>query len=149
MRSPTEGRFVYTVGNKPISARREKTGAYVGENRKLDAVFCVKGFQEFVENASAPAVQLETIRVVLTIIAYRKWNMRATGVSIAFLRSVPLRRDAYALLPDGVESGNIAWDISKPLYGLITACKNWRNAIRDFLEEECVFAFGGGGEVLP
>ena len=31
------GGFVYVVENKPISAGYTKTGAYVGEGRKLDA----------------------------------------------------------------------------------------------------------------
>ena len=45
-----------------------KTGAYVDENRKLDAVLCVKCFQEFVEtNESAPTVQLQIIRGVLAV----------------------------------------------------------------------------------
>ena len=67
-----EGRFVYTVGNKPIASAHTKTGAYVGENRKSDAIFCVTGSHEFVEqNASAPTVQLQSIRVVLDVIAYR------------------------------------------------------------------------------
>ena len=57
------GRFVYTMGNKPIAAGRKKTGAYVGTNRKLDARFCVKVRREFVEsNASAPTVQLQIMR---------------------------------------------------------------------------------------
>ena len=49
------GRFFYAVGNKPLPAGYTETGAYVGGNRKLDARFCVKGFQYIVEtNALAP-----------------------------------------------------------------------------------------------
>ena len=40
-------RFVYTVGNMPISAGRIKAGAYVGGNRKLDARFPIKGPKDF------------------------------------------------------------------------------------------------------
>ena len=62
-----------------------KTGAYVDENRKLEAIFSVTRFQEFVEtNASAPAVQLQSIRAVLAVSAYRKWHLRAMGVSGSF-----------------------------------------------------------------
>ena len=80
-----EGRFVYAAENKPISSDHAQTGAYVGENRKIDARFRVKRFQEFVEtNASAPTAQLQRIRVALSVIAYRKRNFRAMDVSRAF-----------------------------------------------------------------
>ena len=91
MESLIEGIFVYTVTNKPISAGSTKTRAYVGENRKLDTGFHAKGFQEFAEpNASAPTVQLQSIREALAVIAYRRWNFRAMDVSRAFCGSGPL-----------------------------------------------------------
>ena len=87
--------------NKQISAgHKKKTGAYVDENRKLDARFCVEVFQEFAEsNASAPTVQLQRIRLCLAAISYRKWDFRVMGVLRAFLRSEPLKRDTYVQLP--------------------------------------------------
>ena len=118
------------------------TGAYVVESRKLDARFRVKGFQGIVEtNASAPTVQLPTIRVVLDVIAYRWWDFRAMDVSSAFLRSGALKRETCATLPGGVENGNIACKLLNPLYSLSTACKGRRETIRDFLAGD----FGGGG----
>ena len=85
-----EGVFAYTVRNKPISAGYKKTSAYVGENRKLDSRFRATGFQEFAEtDASAPTVQLQSIRAVLAVIAYLRWNFRAIDVSRAFLASGP------------------------------------------------------------
>ena len=57
------------------------------------------------------------------------------------MRSGPLRRDTYVKLPEGVEKGNIARKLLKPLYGMSTACKDWYGAIRNFLANEC------GGEV--
>ena len=68
-------------------------------------------------NESAPSVQLQSIRLVLAVIGYRKWTFREIGVSRAFLSSEPLKRVAYAKLPDGVEKGNVAWKLLKPLYG--------------------------------
>ena len=100
-----EGGFFTSWGIKPISAGHTKTGAYGGENRKLDARIGVKCFQEFVEtNASAPTVQLQIMRAVLAVIAYRRWDFRAIGVKRAFLMSQPLKLDTYANLPDGGET---------------------------------------------
>ena len=56
---------------------------------------------------------------------------------MAFLRSEPLGRDTYVKLPEGVEEGNAAWELLKPLYGLSTACKGWYKTIRNFLIDEC------------
>ena len=101
---------------------------------------CVKGFREFAEsNASAPAVQLHSIRMCLAVIAYRMWNFGVMDVSRAFLRSGPLERESYVQLPLGAEKGNFAWEILKPLYGLSTACEYWYKTIRNFLANE----FGG------
>ena len=122
----------------------KKAGTYVDENRKLDGRFSVKGFQEFAEpNASTPTVQLQSIRMCLAVIAYRKWNFRITGVSRDFLMSEPLERGTYVKLPQGVEKGNVARKLLTPLYWLIAACKDWYKTIRDFLASEC------GGKLPP
>ena len=108
------GWFVYTVVNKAISAGYIKTGAYIGENRKLDARFRAKCSQEFVEtNAAAPTVKLQIICLALAVIWYRKWNFRAMGVSREFLRSGPLKRDTYAKPPDAVDPENAARKLLK------------------------------------
>ena len=80
------------MGDKPISDCYAKTGAYVDGNRRLDARYCVKGFQEFMEKASDPqTVQLQRIRAALDVIAYRKRDFRAMGVSRAFSMSGPFK----------------------------------------------------------
>ena len=138
MGSLIEGRFVYTRENKPISDGHTKTGAYVGEDRKLEAVFRVKRFQEFVEtHASAPTVQLQIIRLLLAVIGYRKWNFRAIGVSGEFPRSGALKRDAYVELPDGAGKEIIARKLLTPLYGLSTACNERCETIRAFKRSIC------------
>ena len=63
--------------------------------------------------------------VFLAVIAYRKWNSRETGAPGGFLRSGHLKRDNYEELPDVVEKDNVSWKLSKPLYGMSTACKYW------------------------
>ena len=108
---------------------------------KIRCLISRKSLQEFAEtNASAPTVQLQSIRVVLAVMAYRKWDFRAIGVYRAWLTSGHLERDTYANLPEWVEKDDVAWELLNPLYGAITACKDWRGAIRDFLAEE----FGWG-----
>ena len=74
----------------------------------------------------------------LAVIAYRKRNFRAMGVSRALLRSGTLERDVYAQVPRWVEKGNIAWDLLKPVYGLDTAGNDLGGNMRNILAKECV-----------
>ena len=92
-------------------------------------------------NASSPTAQLQSIMVVLAVIAYRRWDIRAMDVSMAFLMSWLVKRATYAKLPDGAGKDNMAWEILRPLYGMSTSCKGSYETIRDFLAGEC------GGEV--
>ena len=148
-KSLIEGRFAYAVEISRFPPAAPKTGAYADANRKSDAGFCVKGFRYFSEtNASAPTVQLLRIRAVLDVIVYRKWNFRATDVSRSFSRPGPLKRDAYARLPRGVEKPSTDRNLLKPLYGLSTACKYWYKTIRGFLANECVCVCVGGSYSL-
>ena len=79
------------------------------------------------------------------------------------MRSVPLKRNTYVKLSNGVEKDNVAWEILKPLYGRSTAWGAWCETIRDFLANDCVrgvtsldksvffrtqqgFGYGYGGE---
>ena len=95
-----KGDFFYTIKNKPIDAGRKKTGTYIDGNRKLDARFCVEGFREFAEpNASAPTVQLQSIRLFPSIVAFRKWDFRVMDVPMELLGSEPFKRGTYAQLP--------------------------------------------------
>ena len=101
-RSLIEGRFAYTMGDTSTSTDHKRTCPYVGENRKLDSVFCVKGPREFAgADTSSPTAQLQSIRLCLAVIAYQKWNFRVMDVPMASLNLEPLQRDTYAQLPQG------------------------------------------------
>ena len=70
-------------------------------------------------------------------------------VSMAFLRSKHLKRDAYVKLPEWVEKCNVARKLLEPLYGLSTACKDWYETLRDSLANECVCVCVCAGGYLP
>ena len=76
------------------------------------------------------AVQLQSISAVMSVIAYRKWDFKLADVSSTLLRYGPLKRETSGWA--GKE--NTDWWISKQLYGLSTACKDWGGTIRDSLD---------------
>ena len=74
-----DGRFVYTMKNKPVSSIEEMAGAHVDLNRKVDARLCARGFREtMTENVSAPTVDIATIRVALGIIPIIKMGFQSS-----------------------------------------------------------------------
>ena len=74
--------------------------ACVGDIRKLDARFLANGCREFAgANASAHTAQLQSIRVELSVISYRRWGFRVVDDTSAFLKSVPAESEICAKLP--------------------------------------------------
>ena len=51
------GRFVYTRKRKTLKSGHARTDAYVDEQRRLDARFCVEGFQEAIGGGIPPPHQ--------------------------------------------------------------------------------------------
>ena len=48
------GRFVYTAKHNPVKDGHARTDAYIYDPRRLDARFCVRGFQEAVGPNASP-----------------------------------------------------------------------------------------------
>ena len=95
-RSIKDGMFVYTIKRKPAYDGCSETDAYVDGERRLGARLCVIVIQESVStNGASHTSQLQGLRVLLSVIPYRKWNFRATDVSRAFLKSESLGRIVY------------------------------------------------------
>ena len=69
--------FVYTLKSMPLKSGHSKTVAYIDRGGRLDARFCMQGSQEdATTNDEAPTAQLQSLRFLLSIIAYRKWDVR-------------------------------------------------------------------------
>ena len=119
-----DGRFVYAMKHNPLKAAPTKTEAYTDDQRWRDALLGVEVFQEssggggFFANST-----IKSLIVLLSSIAYRKWNFRVMGVLGAFLQSNPLDRDISAAptICGGIPDGKMA--TVETLYRLSTACK--------------------------
>ena len=82
-----DGMFAYTINHKPLKAGNVKTDACINNQRGLEARFCVKGFQESIcTTASCPTAQLQSLRVSLSLIAYREWGFSVMTVPRASLK---------------------------------------------------------------
>ena len=86
-----DGRCVYTMKNNPSEAGRAATEAYFDDQRMLDARFARNVITKMRGvNSSAPSAQLRSLRVLLSPMAYIKWDFWVMGVSRAFIID-PLR----------------------------------------------------------
>ena len=72
--------------------------------------------------ASAHKAKFQSLRVLLSSTAYRKWNFRVAGGHMVFIKSKTLERRIYSAPPLVAEvgSGNIR-KLIKPLYGPSTS----------------------------
>lgn len=87
----------------------------------------VKGRQ-----TDSPTCSKESIRVVLAIIASKKWKCQMLDVKTAFLQGKQLERDIYIKPPTEAET-TCLWKLNKCVYGLNEASRYWYNRVKEEL----------------
>ena len=77
--------------SKPCNAKTEE---HIDSAIRLDARFCLGCFQDDAPtNASSPTSKLGILRVLPSIIAYMKWDVRLADVSTQLIKSTHSERD--------------------------------------------------------
>ena len=125
------GRFFYSARHKPLNDGHARADAYIDDQSWLGARFCVKGFQEAIGgNAYAPTEKLQSLRVCLSIIAYRKWNLMGNGCFEGLLEVESIRtrylRSAAFISGKGPAA---SCGRRKPLNGLATSRREWYESL--------------------
>ena len=84
------------IRRKHVAQKRK----HIGSGRRLGARFCAIGYLEGAGvNASERTSHFRSFRVLLSIIAYTKWNFREMDVSRAFVKTKPLAGNIYVAPP--------------------------------------------------
>ena len=138
------GMFVYDIKHKRSKDGHAKTESYIDSQRRLGARYFVMCFQDEIgANAYAETTQLKSLRVSLSCVTYRKWKLRGMDFSRTALYSKPQGREIYAAPPlfPG-KNPDTRRELTKPLYGLSTARRDWYGTLKDFLTR-----LGGGGDI--
>lgn len=120
---------------KPLSCRwilREK------QDGRLKARLVARGYQQtkgidYTEIFS-PVARHASIRLVLSIVASKKMKLKTFDVKTAFLYG-ELEEEIYMTQPEGFHDGtDRICKLSKSIYGLKQAPKNWNKKVSSFLK---------------
>jgi Reverse transcriptase (RNA-dependent DNA polymerase)/gag-polypeptide of LTR copia-type/Integrase core domain/GAG-pre-integrase domain/Zinc knuckle len=84
------------------------------------------------ENVFAPASNITTLRVLLSLAAQEDLDIDQLDVKTAFLNG-DLEEEVYMKCPPGFEAGGKVWRLRKALYGLRQAANAWHRKLKDSL----------------
>ena len=130
-------------GCKPIGVKwvfKKKMNAQ-GKIEKYKARLVAKGYRQKegidYEEVFAPVARMETIRLLLSKAAQKRWPIYQMDVKSAFLNGV-LKEEVYVEQPPGfVKTGkeNKVLKLEKALYGLKQAPRAWNSRIDGYLKK--------------
>ena len=103
-----------------------------GEIDRYKARLVAKGFEQRegydYEEIFSPVARMETMRLIIALVAQRKWKIHQMDVKSAFLDD-PLDEDVYVKQSSGfIQSGKEekVYRLTKALYGLTQAPRAWQ-----------------------
>lgn len=138
----------------------------LGEVARYKARFVAQGFsqkpgQDYFDTF-APVARISSIRTILAIAAVQDWELEQMDVDNAFLQS-SVNEDIYVKQPEGYQRHGpngemLVCKLSKSLYGIKQAPRNWHKELDDWLKEyglepsavdPCVYSLlFPGGDIL-
>ena len=107
----------------------------VDNQQILKARLVVKGFEEPSKDEilkDSPTCSKETLRVLLSIIAQKKWKLNSIDIKAAFLQGENFDREIYISPPKEANTNKI-WLLKKCTYGLVDASRQWYNTVKQVL----------------
>jgi Reverse transcriptase (RNA-dependent DNA polymerase)/gag-polypeptide of LTR copia-type/Integrase core domain/GAG-pre-integrase domain/Zinc knuckle len=84
------------------------------------------------ENVFAPASNITTLRVLLSLAAQEDFDIDQLDVKTAFLNG-DLEEEVYMKCPPGFYAGGKVWRLRKALYGLRQAANAWHRKLKESL----------------
>ena len=118
---------VKDCGQEAISVRWVVTPKLVDGVWKTKARLVARGFEEDNSNlrTDSPTCMRETLRIVLTVAAGRKWNINSIDIKAAFLQGKPIDRQVFLRPPKEADVKGSLWLLKKAVYGLSDASRIW------------------------
>ena len=100
----------------------------------LKARLVARGFEEPENDVrkESPTCSKYCLRVIMAIIAQKKWSLNTVDIKTAFLQGATIERDTYLRPPREAKTGNL-WKLRKCAYGLADASHKWCDQVKDFM----------------
>ena len=76
---------------------------------------------------------LGDIRIIVTLAASKNWTIETTDIKSAFLQGSKLDRKVFIKPPKEAQVNNKLWELTKALYGLKDASRQWFFKVKDKL----------------
>lgn len=73
----------------------------------------------------SPTVRKSNIGIVLLVAAGKRWTIKSSDVTSAFLQSVPIQREIFVRPPKERRIPGIVWRLKKTVYGLADASRGF------------------------
>ncbi|OWZ06506.1 LOW QUALITY PROTEIN: Integrase, catalytic core protein [Phytophthora megakarya] len=112
-----------------------------GNIERYKARLVIRGFEQVkyidCDEIFAPVIRLESLRILLALVAIMDWECHQTDVDTAFLNG-DMEEEVYMLQPEGLEvprKEDMVCKLVKALYGLKQAPKAWHKRLTDFLKK--------------
>lgn len=120
-------------GQETMSLRWVVTPKIIDGQPSVKARLVARGFEE-VQNfkTDSPTCSKEGLRLALTIISSKNWMLNSLDVKTAFLQGKAIDREVIVQPPKEANTTNL-WKLSKTVYGLADASRNWYLKLRSEL----------------
>lgn len=126
---------------KPIDCKwvfRKKTDES-GSNVKYKARLVARGFMQKkgfdFDETYAPVARLTTVRTILAVSSYKRYQIQQLDVKSAFLQG-KVNENIYMTVPDGFDDAGKVCKLNKALYGLKQAPYCWNKEFDEFTKRE-------------
>ena len=123
-------------GQKCISTRWICTLKETKDGVKTKAKLVARGFEEIGKEdmqKDSPTCTNESLKVILSVFAQRKWTPCSMDIKIAFLQGKEIDRDIFIRPPNEANSRGKVWHLQKCVYGLNDASLQWYKRVKDVL----------------
>ena len=119
-----------------ISVRWVNTVKFVNGKRVVKSRLVARGFEEKQGSllTDSATCAKESLKILLTILASKKWQCQSIDIKSAFLQGKNIERDVYLRPPKeaGVDK-NCVWKLNTCIYGLSDASRHWYLSVKDEL----------------
>lgn len=122
-------------GQKTISTRWVCSLKSTPNGLAPKARLVARGFEEYSADlqTDSPTCAHESLRVVLSVMACRQWEVHSMDIKTAFLQGVNIERDVFIKPPREAGREGKVWHLNKCVYGLNDASLHWYLRVKDVM----------------